>query len=141
MGTNWYLGTIILGFCCIVIELLLGVATGFDLFLIGLILIVSGVVGHITQSLYVLFGTASALSLMYVFIFRMMIRSKFEIATKHTNTDALIGKKAVVVKRISPHMQGQIKVEGEIWRAESTDIHEVGSEVTVCSVSGVTLSV
>ncbi len=61
-----------------------------------------------------------------------------------TNVDSLLGKKAVVVKRISEHEYGQVQVKGQTWTASITDTSgpiEVGESVTIESVSGVKLIV
>jgi membrane protein implicated in regulation of membrane protease activity len=59
--------------------------------------------------------------------------------------DALIGKTGVVTKRIALHEPGMAKVGGEIWRAElvagEDSAKEVGVEVRVESIEGVTLKV
>lgn len=141
MNMNWFVITICVGVALMTIELLLGVATGFDLFLIGLIFLVSGGVGYLFNSFYVLLILISLLSIAYLFFFRMFIKSKLHITTKHTNVDALIGKRAIVIKRIDSNTVGQIKIEGEIWRAQSNEELLEGEGVIIKSISGVTLSV
>lgn len=132
---------IIAGFLAIIAELLLGVATGFDLLIIGVILITAGGVGLFINSFTAALITTIIISALYVFVGRKFVKQKMSIATKATNTDALIGKTGVVLKKISPQASGQIKVEGEIWRADSKTAIDEGEVVTVQSVSGVTLTV
>lgn len=132
---------VILGIVAIAAELFLGVTTGFDLVLAGVILIIGGVFGMVMGSFSLALGIVAVLALLYVFVGRAFVKSKLTIQTKATNTEALIGKKGIVVKKISPQKPGQVKVEGEVWRAEANSSLDEGAEVTVESVSGVTLKV
>ncbi|OGK38365.1 hypothetical protein A3F03_01420 [Candidatus Roizmanbacteria bacterium RIFCSPHIGHO2_12_FULL_41_11] len=132
---------IIIGIVFITAEIIIGAATGFDLLLTGVILIISAIIGMILGSFTISLVLITILALLYIFIGRKFIKSKLTIATKSTNVDSLIGKKGMVVKGIQPHHPGQVKVEGELWRAESEKNIIEGSEVKIESVSGVTLKV
>lgn len=132
---------IIGGIIAIIAELALGVATGFDLFVIGVIFIVSGGVGLLVSSFTIALILVSILCLAYVFVGRGFIKQKLTLTTKATNVDALIGKKGMVTKKITKDTVGQVKVEGEVWRAASDTDIDAGSTVVVESVSGVTLTV
>lgn len=129
-----------LGLLAIIIELIVGVATGFDLFLIGLALIIGGGVGLVSTPTIGIF-TAAVLCFAYVLVGRQFIKSKLHIDAIPTNSDNLIGKTAKVTKAITPGHPGQIKIEGETWRAESDRSLAVGDNVVVKSLSGVTLQV
>lgn len=132
---------IILGVVAIIIEVMVGVATGFDLLLIGLIFILSGGLGILTGSFqYALIGVA-VLSILYVFVGRRLIKSKLSVATTKTNTEQLVGSTGIVTKKILADKPGQIKVDGEIWRARAKETISEGVEVLIESVSGVTLAV
>lgn len=48
-----------------------------------------------------------------------------------TNVEALVGKNGIVVKAIEPNAFGQVKVEGEIWAAESVDARSLNKGTTV----------
>ena len=57
-----------------------------------------------------------------------------------TNTEALIGGKAIVVSTVDAH-SGQVKIRGELWSARTYDDNEVlepGRSVTVMDISGAT---
>lgn len=133
---------IYLGFFLMIIEIILGASTGFDLFLTGLILIISGLIGLLTKNINYTLTSIIILSFIYILILRKFIQNKLSIETKTTNIDSLINKKGVVVKKIGPHKAGQVKIEGEIWRAvtENEKI-DIGQEVVIKSISGVTLKV
>ena len=52
----------------------------------------------------------------------------------NTNVFSIIGKKALVIKDIDPiHSSGQIKLNGEVWSAETEndEIIKEGSEVDI----------
>lgn len=131
----------ILGFIAIALELLLGVATGFDLVVIGSIFIIAGGIGMISGSFTVALITIIVLSIVYIAVGRKFIKSKLHIATKTTNVDALIGEEAKVFKTITPDKPGQVKINGEIWRAAAEKEIEEGKTVKIHSVSGVTVHV
>jgi inner membrane protein len=132
---------IILGFLAILAEVALGVATGFELLIIGVIFIIAGGIGMLVGSFVVALLTITVLSLFYIMIGRKFIKQKLSISTTKTNTDKLIGQTAVVLKAITDGKPGQVKIDGEIWRASSSENIENGTEVVVKSVSGVTLEV
>lgn len=139
-STNNYI-LIITGIIAIIAELLLGVVTGFDMLIIGVVLILAGGIGLLTNSFMTALVATIILSLAYVIMGRKFVKQKISIATTATNSDALLGKKGKVFKKITPHLPGQVKVDGEIWRAASKTTIDEGSMVTVQSVSGVTLTV
>ncbi|QQG44396.1 MAG: NfeD family protein [Candidatus Roizmanbacteria bacterium] len=132
---------IFLGLIFITVELFLGVATGFDLLIAGIIFIISGIAGWTLNSFNISLSLVIALSFLYIVLGRKFVKSKLSIATKATNTNALMEKKGIVIKKITPDSPGQVKVEGEIWRAEASRSIDEGTEVVVQSVSGVTLKV
>ncbi|HWE89287.1 MAG TPA: NfeD family protein [Pseudonocardiaceae bacterium] len=55
-----------------------------------------------------------------------------------TNTDALVGRKAMVVSRVDAH-EGRVKIGGDLWSArcyDETEVLEPGRSVTVMGISG-----
>jgi membrane-bound serine protease (ClpP class) len=53
--------------------------------------------------------------------------------------ETLVGRKAVAVSALDP--EGQVKLDGELWRARSGAPVESGTEVVVERVDGLTLHV
>lgn len=139
MDKNYIL--IIVGIGAIVLEILLGAVTGFDLLLVGIIFVISGGLGTLFNSFIIALISTIVLTLLYILVGRRFVKQKLSIATKETNVGRLFGKKAVVIKKIEPNHPGQVKFEGEVWRAESEKSVAIGQEVTIESVSGVTLKV
>ena len=132
---------ITLGIVSIIVEVVLGAALGFELLILGIIMIISGGVGTLFSSFTIALITFLVLTTLYIAAGRKFIRNKFNIATTATNIDDVMGKKGTVVKEIEAGKYGQVKIDGETWRATSEQHQKVGSHVTVESVSGVTITV
>lgn len=132
---------VLMGVIAITLEVLLGAPTGFDLFILGVIFMIGGGVGILTTNFIYALTAIIILAFLYIFVGRRKLKEKLSVTTRKTNIENLIGKKAPVFKTITPEKPGQIKVEGEIWRAEADKTIEIGKQVTIQSVSGVTLKV
>lgn len=132
---------IILGIIAIIIEVILGAALGFELLVLGVIMILGGIVSMLSGSLVAGVVFMIILLLAYVFFARKMIKKSLHITTHETNADSIIGKKATVTTEITPENPGQVKIDGEIWRAEADTMIAKGEKVTIESISGVTVRV
>ncbi len=53
--------------------------------------------------------------------------------------DAIVGKKGIAIEEINP--QGLVKINGELWGAESAENIAIGEEVIVTGYSGIKLKV
>lgn len=53
--------------------------------------------------------------------------------------DTLVGRRAVVVTALAPH--GKVRIDGELWRADSSVLVEPGGEVVIRAVRGLVLDV
>ncbi|AKL97477.1 NfeD family protein [Endomicrobium proavitum] len=83
------------------------------------------------------FGIFITVSIVSIYTIRPLFKklmSKSE--TVNSNVDALIGAQAVVTEKISLQKAGFVKVNGEIWLAESDGEIESGETVKIKSVSG-----
>src|SRR5215510_5973656 len=141
---NWLL--VIAGVLCVAAELAMGAVTGFDLALVGASLAAGGVVGLMARSWQTGLISAAIFSLVYIVLFRRWLKAKLQVKEQASNVDAVVGKTAVVTKRIGPaHDCGLVKVGSEEWRAElaqpETAAREIGASVQIISVEGVTLKV
>ncbi|MFA9288959.1 MAG: NfeD family protein [Weeksellaceae bacterium] len=139
--TDYNLLFVIIGFAMIALEVMLGAVTGFELFVIGTVFIIGGAVGYYVGSFTATLVISIGLSLLYVLIGRKSLRKSLSISTHKTNVESIIGRQAEVIKLITPHKPGTITIDGEKWRAESEEKIEVGTIVTIESVSGVTVFV
>jgi len=140
---NWIL--IIGGALLVLVEVLLGAATGFDFLLIGSALLLGGILGLFLKSSTIGFATAGVLALLYVFIGRRRVRNRLGRPGIPSNTDSLIGKAVRVVEPIRTGHPGRVKYEGEEWRAELAHALEVtlepGNTARIVRIDGVTVFV
>ena len=141
---NWLL--VIAGVLCVAAELVLGALTGFDLALVGASFAAGGVVGLLAESWQTGLISAGIFGLLYFALFRRWLKAKLQVREQASNADAVVGRTGVVTKRIGPaHDCGLVKVGSEEWRAElaqpDTAAREIGANVRVVSVEGVTLKV
>ena len=96
---------------------------------------------------WVLVGSASTavFAVLYFALFRRWLKAKLLVTNQATNVDAVVGKIGVVTKRIGQRDCGIVKVGSEEWRAElaqpSDPAREIGADVQIVSVEGVTLKV
>ncbi len=129
----------IIGLILILLELYVGVQTGFDLLVIGLILFFSGLVAP-DLSVACIFTIILALG--YFFLGRKLLRSKLSKKTwDKLNTDKLIGATATVIKSVSPTNPGLVQLGDEQWRASANQEIKSGTKVVVTGLEGITLVV
>ena len=140
---NWLL--VFSGIGMVIIEVLMGAATGFDFALVGGCLILGGGAGLLTGSFKIGLLTTGVLGFAYIAFLRKYIRSKLTAIDKPSNIDSIVGQQAFVIEPISPNNAGQVKLSGEIWRATLargvSETKSAGETVHVESVDGVTLQV
>jgi membrane protein implicated in regulation of membrane protease activity len=132
---------VVLGLLMILAELVIGIQTGFDLLLIGSIMVVSGFAGILTGSETLMIVLAIGLSILYIAVGRKRIRSKVITVAKKTNIDKLVGSTGTVVREINPDTAGIIRVDDESWRAAAEEVLYVGDVVTIEGIEGVTVQV
>lgn len=140
MGLNPAQAIAILGLILVFSELVIGIEAGFDLVVIGSILILSGLLGTVS-SLSVTLICATVLVIVYFFFGRRMIKSRLVVTTKKTNIDRLIGKTGVVIRSVSPDKPGLVRIDDEDWRARADQTLLEKNKIVVESIEGVTLKV
>lgn len=131
---------VIIGLLLVMMELLVGIQTGFDLVLIGSILVIGGLVGMKTSGEMALVISV-VLSVMYIAFGRSVVKSKVTVLTHKTNIDKLIGKRAIVVRTITPDTAGLVRVDDEDWRARCDEVVYEKDKVEIEAIEGVTLKV
>ena len=129
------------GLGLVILELIIGVDTGFDFLLIGLSLIIGALGGFVAGSYLVAVSVSIVITILYLIFGRKFIKEKLYVSTHKTNIDALIDKEAIVIKMISKNKAGQVKVENEVWRALADKTYKEGEKVKIISVEGVALKV
>lgn len=58
-----------------------------------------------------------------------------------SNVDRMINQTAIVTKDIDPDNPGQVRYQGEVWRAEALEKIDKETKVTILSISGTTVKV
>ena len=89
----------------------------------------------------VIFVVSSALMIIFI---RPLVTKFFKTKDVKMNSDALVGKKGIVLKDIKGTEKiGQVKVAGEVWSAVAEEDKEIlkDAKITVLSISGVKLIV
>ena len=79
-------------------------------------------------------------STILIFATKPFVKKFADVKRTNTNVYSIIGKKALVIKTIDPiHSVGQIKINGEVWTAESENnqVIDEGSEVEILEIKGV----
>lgn len=122
------------GLGLIVLELILGVATGFDLLLIGTSLLIGGAVGNSTNNPNLGIIVSIICIVLYFVAGRNIVRKRLNQKIVKTNSDTIVGKTGTVVKK------DQVKIENEIWRLETSDQVKTGDKVKIISIAGVTVT-
>ena len=114
--------------------------TGFLVFWFGVGALLAMVSSIFTTSIIlqtVIFVISSTILILAT---KPFVKKFVDIKTTNTNAYSIIGKNALVIKEIDPiHSTGQIKVDGEVWSAESqnSEVIPKGSEVKVIAIEGV----
>ncbi len=143
MNWNWLL--VIGGAVLILIEVGLGGFAGFDMVLIGSAFVIGGGAGMALGSAIAGYIVSAVLCVLYILIGRNWVRHRLHVQEAPSNADALIGRHGMVLQRVGRHAAGQVKIDGEIWRARPAvgagETIETGTEVTVTAVDGVTVEV
>jgi membrane protein implicated in regulation of membrane protease activity len=130
-----------IGLLLVMLELIIGVETGFDLVFVGTAFIIGGLVAWPFHSWVFTLIVTCVICLGYVFIGRRYVHRWKTVPQAKTNIDTIIGKTGIVLHPIAPNADGVVKVENEEWRARATENIGDGLEVVVTDITGVTLIV
>lgn len=126
-----------LGILLFILEMILGGAANFDLFLLGSCLIVGGLIGWSLDSIFWALISSSVLALSYVFFMRPFIQKLLLPKEQPSNADALLGQYARVERPITLSEPGQIRLtNGDLWLAKSNTPQTGGIEVQVIKIEG-----
>ena len=140
--TLWlWLVFVIVGLLLVLLELIVGVETGFDLVFIGSVFIVGGLASWPFHSWLLTVIVTSIICIAYVAIGRRYVHRWTAVSKAKTNIDAIIGRQGIVLKNIARNIDGRVRVGSERWRARAEEDIREGDEIVVTSVSGATLIV
>lgn len=84
-----------------------------------------------------------ATSIILLIFTRPIAVKYFKVGLQKTNTDALVGATGLVIREITEHKAGQVKVRGQIWTAVSYSGARIPAddEVVILAIEGVKLIV
>ena len=96
------------------------ITVGFLIFWFGVGSLIAMIVSFFTSNIIIqttVFVISSAILLL---VTKPFVKKFIDVKPTNTNAFSIIGKKALVIKTIDPiHSVGQIKLNGEVWTAES----------------------
>lgn len=112
---------------------------GFLIFWFGVGALVAMLVSFFTSNVIIQTSVFVISSAILLFATKPFVKKFIDIKSTNTNAFSIIGKKALVRKEINSNSVGQIKINGEIWSAESenNEIIPEGSEVEIVKINGV----
>ena len=113
---------------------------GFLIFWFGIGALFAMIVSFFTTNIIIQTTVFLITSTIFILATKPLVKKFVDVKKTNTNVFSIIGKKALVIKDIDPiHSSGQIKLNGEVWSAETEndEIIKEGSEVEVLEISGV----
>lgn len=113
---------------------------GFLIFWFGIGALFAMIVSFFTTNIIIQTTVFLITSTIFILATKPLVKKFVDVKKTNTNVFSIIGKKALVIKDIDPiHSSGQIKVNGEVWSAETenNEIIKEGSEVEVLKINGV----
>ena len=113
---------------------------GFLIFWFGVGALIAMIVSLFTSNIIIQTTIFVISSTILIFATKPFVKKFADVKKTNTNVYSIIGKKALVIKTIDPiHSVGQIKLNGEVWTAESenNEVIEEGSEVEILEIKGV----
>lgn len=116
------------------------ITVGFLVFWLGIGALVAMVVSLFTSNIIIQTTVFVISSAILIFSTKPFVKKFLDVKTTNTNAFSIIGKKALVIKEInSIQSTGQIKINGEVWSAETEndEIISEGSEVEILQIKGV----
>ena len=130
----WYFWLILAG-----IFVIAEIATvGFLIFWLSLGSLCAMLTSFFTDNIIIQTAVFVVTSVLFIFLTRPLAKKLAKTDnTLVTNAFSIIGKKAIVIKEINPTLGvGQIKIDGQVWTAKSTneEIISEGTEVLILNI-------
>ena len=113
---------------------------GFLIFWLGIGALIAMIVSLFTSNIIIQTTVFVISSAVLILVTKPFVKKFVDVKPTNTNAFSIIGKNALVIKEInSIHSTGQIKINGEIWSAESENDETIpeGSEVEILNIKGV----
>lgn len=116
------------------------ITVGFLVFWFGIGALLAMLVSFFTSNIIIQTSVFVISSAILLFATKPLVKKFLDVKPTKTNAFSIIGKKALVIKEIDPiNSTGQIKINGEVWSAETEngEIIPEGSEVEILEIKGV----
>lgn len=116
------------------------ITVGFLVFWFGVGALIAMIASFFTSNIIIQTTVFVISSTILLLATKPFVKKFVDVKPTNTNAFSIIGKKALVIKEInSVHSTGQIKINGEVWSAESEDDEVIpeGSEVEILQIKGV----
>ena len=116
------------------------ITVGFLIFWLGIGALLAMIVSFFTTNIIIQTAVFVIFSIILILATKPFVKRFVDVKKTNTNVFSIIGKKALVIKEIDPiNAKGQIKVNSEIWSAESENGEKIeeGSEVEIIRITGV----
>lgn len=116
------------------------ITVGFLIFWLGIGALLAMIVSFFTTNIIIQTAVFVISSIILILATKPFVKKFVDVKKTNTNVFSIIGKKALVTKEIDPiNAKGQIKVNSEIWSAESENGEKIeeGSEVEIIRINGV----
>ena len=113
---------------------------GCVIFWFGIGALIAMIVSFFTSNIIIQTTIFVISSTILIFATKPFVKKFADVKKTNTNVYSIIGKKALVIKTIDPiHSVGQIKINGEVWTAESENNQVIDecSEVEILEIKGV----
>ena len=95
------------------------ITVGFLVFWFGVGALIAMIVSFFTSNIIIQTAVFILSSSILLFATKPFVKKFVDVKPTKTNAFSIIGKKALVIKEINSHSVGQIKINGEVWSAES----------------------
>ena len=133
----WYIWLILAG-----IFVIAEIATvGFLIFWLSLGSLCAMITSFFTDNIIIQTAVFVVTSALFIFFTRPLAKKLDKTDNPLvTNAFSILGKRAIVIKEINPNQGvGQIKIDGQVWTAKSTNEEFIseGTEVLILSIDGV----
>ena len=116
------------------------ITVGFLIFWLGIGALLAMIVSFFTTNIIIQTAVFVISSIILILATKPFVKRFVDVKKTNTNVFSIIGKKALVIKEIDPiNAKGQIKINSEIWSAESENGEKIeeGSEVEIIRINGV----
>ena len=108
---------------------------------LGLGALLTSLVSYFHAPQWSLWLTFFGSSVLFILIARPIAKKFMKGESRPSNIDELVGKEGIVTETIVPHKSGQVKVRGEIWKAEASEEISLDSLIEIQKVEGTHLVV